>query len=98
MNGKPAIPPFRMGQYGLTLGGPIKKDKLFFFISYEGLRQLQSTNPEFSVPVACARVQQYRKQWERTPGSSHQQDVLNTSPQTAHYHAGISLAGPSRHY
>jgi Carboxypeptidase regulatory-like domain/TonB dependent receptor len=35
------IPPFRLGQYGATLGGPIKKDKTFFFLSYEGLRQLQ---------------------------------------------------------
>lgn len=26
-------PPFRMGQYGLTVGGPIQKDKTFFFVS-----------------------------------------------------------------
>src|SRR4029077_10073977 len=29
LNGNPAIPPFRMGQFGMTLGGPIKKDKAF---------------------------------------------------------------------
>jgi carboxypeptidase family protein/TonB-dependent receptor-like protein len=50
LNGNPAVPPFRMGQYGLTIGGPIKKDKTFFFISYEGLRQLQSTTQQFTVP------------------------------------------------
>jgi hypothetical protein len=50
INGNPAIPPFRMGQYGLTFGGPIKKDKTFFFISYEGLRQLQSTTNQVVVP------------------------------------------------
>jgi hypothetical protein len=48
--GNPAVPPFRMGQYGFTLGGPIKKDNTFFFISYEGLRQLQSTTQQFTVP------------------------------------------------
>src|SRR5215475_4322133 len=38
INGLPAVPPFRMGQYGMTFGGPIKKQKAFFFINYEGLR------------------------------------------------------------
>lgn len=50
INGNPAVPPFRMGQYGLTLGGPIKKDNTFFFISYEGLRQLQATTTQVVVP------------------------------------------------
>jgi hypothetical protein len=50
LNGNPAVPPFRMGQYGLTLGGPLVKGNTFFFISYEGLRQLQSTTQQFTVP------------------------------------------------
>jgi hypothetical protein len=50
LNGNPAVPPFRMGQYGFTFGGPIKKDKTFFFIDYEGLRQLQSNTQQFTVP------------------------------------------------
>jgi len=34
------IPPFRKNQFGGTFGGPIKKDKMFFFVNYEGVRQL----------------------------------------------------------
>jgi len=70
--GNPYVPPFRMGQYGMTVGGPIKKDKAFFFLSYEGLRQLQSTTQVFTVPSGLPS----------TPGgTSFLQQILTTSPQ-----------------
>jgi hypothetical protein len=50
----PAVLPFRMGQYGMTVGGPIKKDKTFFFISYEGLRQLQESTSAGTIFVPSA--------------------------------------------
>ena len=37
--GRPVVldkPPFRQGQWGGTLGGPLRRDKTFFFVSYEG--------------------------------------------------------------
>jgi hypothetical protein len=56
LNGKPAIPPFRLGQYGMTLGGPMVKEKLFYFLNYEGLRQYQATT--FVVFVPSPSIQQ----------------------------------------
>ena len=36
--------PIRWNQFGGTYGGPIKKDKLFFFTDYQGLRQAVPTS------------------------------------------------------
>ena len=53
VSGNPAIPPFRYGQYGLSFGGPVVKDKLFFFMNYEGLRQYGATTNQVLVPNAA---------------------------------------------
>lgn len=50
------IPPFRRNQFGGSLGGPIKKDKVFFFFNYEGLRQNLGETGVAYVPDAEVRA------------------------------------------
>ncbi|MEQ1948549.1 MAG: TonB-dependent receptor [Bryobacteraceae bacterium] len=38
-------PNLKQNQYGGTLGGPVKRDKLFFFGSYQGTRQTNGLDP-----------------------------------------------------
>jgi hypothetical protein len=50
-------PPFKRNQFGAALGGPIFKEKTFFFFSYEGLRQRQGiTLPVATVPTDAQRA------------------------------------------
>jgi hypothetical protein len=41
-NGSPIDPPYSRQQAGFTVGGPLKRDRSFFFLSYEALRQRES--------------------------------------------------------
>ena len=44
--------PFVQNQFGTSIGGPVKKDKVFFFFGYEGYRQRQGNLFLLSVPTA----------------------------------------------
>ena len=58
--------PYHYNQYGGTVGGPIKKDKLFYFLSFDGQRNL-NPNPVFfpfaapTDPLSQQAVQELNK-------------------------------------
>jgi hypothetical protein len=43
-------PVFRQNQFGGTFGGPIRKDKTFFFLDYQGTRQTQAPTVNIQMP------------------------------------------------
>lgn len=50
LNGGPRLPHLVRNNYGGAFGGPIKKDKTFFYAVYEGLRQIQGISVVDTIP------------------------------------------------
>ncbi len=49
------LPPLRRNNYGFTLGGPIIKNKTFFFVDYDGLRSSGLSTATFGVATDLMR-------------------------------------------
>lgn len=44
-------PSYHFNQFGGSIGGPIKRDHIFFFFNYEGQRNAQANNVDLAIPV-----------------------------------------------
>ncbi|MBZ5514020.1 MAG: TonB-dependent receptor [Acidobacteriia bacterium] len=75
---------YRQNQFGAAIGGPIIKNKAFFFADYEGLRRRQGTVFTSSVPTAAERASNYADLSDLIsgqPGNSPDTDILGrTTP------------------
>jgi hypothetical protein len=56
-NFQDSLPALRLNNFGSNLGGPIIKEKLFFFANYEALRQNINTALSGQVPTVAFRAQ-----------------------------------------
>jgi hypothetical protein len=49
------VEPLKQNQFGATIGGPIRTDKLFFFAYYEGFRNHQGITTSATVPTTAEK-------------------------------------------
>ena len=48
-------PPFKRNDYGFTVGGPVVKNKAFFFFAWETLKRRESSTVNNTIPTAAMR-------------------------------------------
>ncbi len=94
-SGEPNKPPHLVRNiFGGTLGGPILKDRLFFFFNYEGHRQSQAASVVRTIPTATLRDGIIQYQCEDStlcPGMT----VAGVSGQSYTIQPGFYALGPA---
>jgi outer membrane receptor protein involved in Fe transport len=80
--------PFQFNRFGGNIGGPIKRNKLFFFFNYEGTRQGAPTQVLGTVPTDAEKAGNFSNQLD----SKGEQDIIYDPLTTS----GNSIAGYTR--
>jgi hypothetical protein len=74
-----SVQPLKQNQFGATFGGPIIKDKTFFFGYYEGFRNRQGESVPATVPSAAERQGNFAE--ECTAGFNNSTGLCNNAQQ-----------------
>lgn len=85
------VEPLKRNQFGGTFGGPVKRDKTFFFLYYEGLRNRQGVSRRTTVPSLAERTGDFS---ELCPEGFDASGVCN-NPDPAAGHQIYNVFAPS---
>ena len=94
------LPGLRLNNFGATVGGPIRRDKTFFFFDYDGTRETTLFTTSVGVPDAAERTGDFSELCSRAGGSFASNGMCSApagqlwDPYTGVYNA--TLGGPVR--
>ena len=98
-NGK--LPPLRRNQFGGSIGGPIKKDKTFFFFDFDGTREHYGVTHNAGVPDVAERQGDFGELCARGGGTFDSNGICSTAAsqgdgQLWDPYSGVYQAGTGR--
>ena len=89
------IPPFVRNQFGAGIGGPLKRNRTFFFANYEGFREVEASTAIATAPDALAHegfLPSAKTSGACTSASSSGCAAIPINPQTQQF---LNLMPPS---
>ena len=91
------LPSLRKNQFGGSVGGPIKKDKTFFFFDFDGTRAADGTTHNGGVPDTAERAGDFGELCARAGGTFDTTgNCGNSNGQLWDPYSGVYVAGTGR--